>query len=332
MSADQAEGNPFLWSSSRVRRAGGAGRAGVPRPRVVRRPAGSADQHERPAARRRRGVGPAQPQSRDLSTSNSQPGAAGSKPCSTSQRTRSGCAATTRRGPRRGRRRRRSPARRSRGLPVPEGQAGEVVQGVAAAGLGPVEDAGDLVAVDEHVGDLEVAVHEHRLRRPERGLGDRGCGDQVRGQHGVREEPRALAVELRGPSSRLRPGHGGSGASCSVRTAAPARPTPPATRSTARRGGRARGRGGRRARARAARATGPPGSGPAPAAIAATSVSARGCRRRRPSGRRRRRGGSPARGGRRRPRPGPRRSSSPKGRDGLHRFRRGTCFLQVAPR
>jgi hypothetical protein len=38
-------------------------------------------------------------------------------------------------------------------VPVSERQAGEVVQGIALARLGPVEHAGDLVAVDEHVGD-----------------------------------------------------------------------------------------------------------------------------------------------------------------------------------
>src|SRR4051794_12257808 len=36
-------------------------------------------------------------------------------------------------------------------LVVSERQAGEVVHGVASTCLGPVEDAGDLVPVDEHV-------------------------------------------------------------------------------------------------------------------------------------------------------------------------------------
>src|SRR5262245_9860272 len=39
-------------------------------------------------------------------------------------------------------------------LLVPERQAGEVVQGIALARLGPVDHAGDLVSVYEHVGDL----------------------------------------------------------------------------------------------------------------------------------------------------------------------------------
>ena len=41
-------------------------------------------------------------------------------------------------------------------LLVSERQAGEVVQTIATARLGPVEHAGDLVTVDEHVGDLQV--------------------------------------------------------------------------------------------------------------------------------------------------------------------------------
>src|SRR6188472_1950109 len=41
-------------------------------------------------------------------------------------------------------------------LRVPEGQAGEVVQGVALPRLRPVEHAGHLVVRDEHVGDLQV--------------------------------------------------------------------------------------------------------------------------------------------------------------------------------
>ena len=89
----------------------------------------------------------------------------------------------------------------------------------------------------------------------------------------------------------------------------PPRPTPPPTRSTARRGGRAPSPGGRRARARAACATGPPGSGSAPSS---SPRPRRRCAsgRRRSSGTRRRRGVSRARGGPRRPRPRPRRSVS----------------------
>src|SRR5690348_18434505 len=47
-------------------------------------------------------------------------------------------------------------------LLVSERQDGEVVQGIALARLGPVDHAGDLVLVDEYVGDLQVAVREHR--------------------------------------------------------------------------------------------------------------------------------------------------------------------------
>ena len=79
-----------------------------------------------------------------------------------------------------------------------ERQDGEVEQGVALARLGPVDHTGDLVAVDEHVGDLQVAVCEHRCPRPERSLGDLAVArDQVGGKDVVREQPLALAVELR---------------------------------------------------------------------------------------------------------------------------------------
>src|SRR5438876_5721381 len=56
-------------------------------------------------------------------------------------------------------------------LLVSERQGGEVVEGIPLACLGPVDHAGDLVTVDEHVGDLQVAVREHRCPRPERSLG-----------------------------------------------------------------------------------------------------------------------------------------------------------------
>jgi hypothetical protein len=56
----------------------------------------------------------------------------------------------------------------------------------------------------------------------------------------------------------------------------PPRPTPPTTRSTARRGGRVPSRGGRRARARGACATGPPESGSAPGTASARRAPARG--------------------------------------------------------
>jgi hypothetical protein len=65
-------------------------------------------------------------------------------------------------------------------LLVTDREAGEVEQCVARRRPGPVDHAGNLVTVNEHV------------------------------------------VDLYANSSRLQPGHGGSGASCSVRTAAPA--------------------------------------------------------------------------------------------------------------
>jgi hypothetical protein len=73
------------------------------------------------------------------------------------------------------------------------------------------------------VGDLQVAVREHRCPRPERGLGNPAVvRDQVGGKDAVRDEPFAFAVEVRCDLVELRPGHGGSGASCSIRAAVPA--------------------------------------------------------------------------------------------------------------
>jgi hypothetical protein len=83
-------------------------------------------------------------------------------------------------------------------LLVSERQGGEVVRGVALARLRPVEHTGDLVTVDEHVGDLQVAVCEHRCPRPERSLGNLAVAhDQVGGKDVVRDEPLAFAVEVR---------------------------------------------------------------------------------------------------------------------------------------
>ena len=63
---------------------------------------------------------------------------------------------------------------------------------------GPVEHAGDLVTVDEHMGDLQVAVREPGSPRPERSLGKPAVSrDQVGGKDVVREEPRAFSVEVR---------------------------------------------------------------------------------------------------------------------------------------
>src|SRR6266516_7539857 len=46
----------------------------------------------------------------------------------------------------------------AKALLVSERQGGEVVQGIPLACLGPVDHASDLVTVNEHVGDLQVAV------------------------------------------------------------------------------------------------------------------------------------------------------------------------------
>src|SRR4051794_25159397 len=84
-------------------------------------------------------------------------------------------------------------------LLVPERQAGEIPEGVAAARLGPVDHAGDrVIAVDEDMRDLEVAVREHGRPRPKRGRGDLAVArHQVGGQDAVGDQPRAFAIELR---------------------------------------------------------------------------------------------------------------------------------------
>ncbi len=150
-------------------------------------------------------VGLVQPHSRDVSTSTSHPGCHGSKPCSISQRTP------------------RQASQRPPGadevavdvgavagddvakvLLVSEREAGEVEQRVALARLGPVDDAGDLVTVDEDVVDLQVAVDEHRCPRPERSLGELAVAcDQVGGKDVVGDEPLAFAVEARCATLRV---------------------------------------------------------------------------------------------------------------------------------
>ena len=164
-------------------------------------------------------VGLVQPHSRDLSTSTSQPGEDGSKPCSTSQRT--------------ARRLRNDHYARitSSSTSVPRRQGAPRVRasrmrgrtGIALARLGPVDHAGDFVTVDEHVGDLQVAVDEHRCPR-------RSAASAIRRLRVTKSAGRTSLATSHShspsrrdaSSSRLRPGHGGSGASCSVRTAAPA--------------------------------------------------------------------------------------------------------------
>ena len=81
-------------------------------------------------------------------------------------------------------------------LGVSEREDGEVEQRVALGRLGPVEDTGDLVTVDEHMVDLEVAVNEHRHPRPQRSLGEPAVPrDHLGGNDIVGDEPLALAVE-----------------------------------------------------------------------------------------------------------------------------------------
>src|SRR3954454_16957851 len=84
-------------------------------------------------------------------------------------------------------------------LLVSERQAGDIVEGVAPARLGPVDHAADRVmAVDEHMRDLQVAVREHGRPRPQRGRGDLAVArHQVGGQDAVGDQPRAFAIELR---------------------------------------------------------------------------------------------------------------------------------------
>ncbi len=97
-------------------------------------------------------------------------------------------------------------------LLVSEREGGEVVQGIPLARLGPVDDAGDFVAVEEDVRDLQVAMRERRSPRPERGLGDPAvAGDQVSGQDAVRHEPLALVVEFRRQRDDAPPGPTGPG-------------------------------------------------------------------------------------------------------------------------
>src|ERR1700709_1437775 len=61
-------------------------------------------------------------------------------------------------------------------LLVSERQDSQVVQGVALAGLRPVQHATDFVIVNEDVVDLQVAVREDRRPFPKRSLGDASTG------------------------------------------------------------------------------------------------------------------------------------------------------------
>ncbi len=136
----------------------------------------------------------------DLSTANSQPGEDGSKPCSISHR-----AATSPLNDHHARITSRStsvpyPATTSpRCSSCPSVRMARSNSASPSARVGPVDHAGDLVTVDEHVGDLQVAVREHRFPGPERSLGDAAVArDHVGGKDAVRNEPFTFAVEARG--------------------------------------------------------------------------------------------------------------------------------------
>ena len=93
-------------------------------------------------------------------------------------------------------------------------------------------DAARLVTVVQHMNDLQVAVDEHRCPWQQRRLRDLRIAPVNGGGHDiVGDEPLTLRVELWRTLDRaataasgllltLAAGHGGSGASCRVRTAA----------------------------------------------------------------------------------------------------------------
>ena len=96
-------------------------------------------------------------------------------------------------------------------LGVADGECREVEQRVAGRAFGPVDDGGDLVALDEDVVDLQIAVDERRSPRPQHRLGERTiAGHDIGGHHPVANEPVALGREL-GPEAvgvRARPRRG----------------------------------------------------------------------------------------------------------------------------
>jgi hypothetical protein len=76
---------------------------------------------------------------------------------------------------------------------VCERQGGEIEERVALGRSGPVDDAGDLVTMNEDVGIVQVAVDEHRLPRPKRGLGEATVAhDHVGGKYLIGDKPVAL--------------------------------------------------------------------------------------------------------------------------------------------
>ena len=81
---------------------------------------------------------------------------------------------------------------------VPERESGEVEERVALRRLGPVDDAGDLIAGDEDVVDLQVAVDEDRCPGPERSFGEPAVAcDHVGRKDVVGNEPLACNAEAR---------------------------------------------------------------------------------------------------------------------------------------
>lgn len=79
-----------------------------------------------------------------------------------------------------------------------ERQRGEIEKGVTRPCLRPVDNAYDDVTVDEDVGTLQVAMHEYRGKRPERGLGNLAIARNNIGRKDVsRDEPLAFTVEVR---------------------------------------------------------------------------------------------------------------------------------------
>ena len=102
-----------------------------------------------------------------------------------------------------------------------------------------VNHASDLVTVDEHVGDLQVAVREDWCPESECSLGDPAVApNQVGRKDAVPTSHSDSPSSCDATSSRLRPGHSGRCASCSIRTAAPAAAHAAGDATTARRGGR----------------------------------------------------------------------------------------------
>ena len=150
-------------------------------------------------------------------------------------------------------------------LLVSERQDGEVVERIALARLGPV---GTPVISSPSTNTSVICrspCDEHRGVRPGHSLRDlAGARDQVGGKAPVVISSSHSSSRLVADSAPRLLGHGGSGASCSRRTAAPAaaHADDDAIDGSPSRPSAVPGR--RRSRAPAASATAPPGSGSAP--------------------------------------------------------------------